>query len=60
MSAENVNSYFLARTAYKAYVASVGGLAFNGDPLPTFEQLPEKIRDAWKAAARAVADELMK
>lgn len=45
----------MGKLAYEAYVESVGGVAFNGDKLPAFEDVPLKINVAWIAAARAVA-----
>lgn len=50
----------LADVMYTAYSSGVGGVAYNGDPLPTWEEFnadPEKVmqRDAWiKAAAAAI------
>lgn len=43
-----------AAAAYAAYSESVGGKAYNGDPLPKWDALPERIKTAWKAAAEAV------
>lgn len=45
-----------ARIAYDAYSVAIGGKAFNGDDLPEFERVPEKIRDAWAVAVQAVID----
>lgn len=48
----------LAEIAYTAYCEAVGGVAFNGDALPTWEQQrqreDQKIPDAWIAAVNAV------
>lgn len=46
-----------AALLYQTYCAAVGGLAFNGDPLPdweTFASDPGKTKqvDAWLAVAR--------
>jgi hypothetical protein len=46
----------LAERLYAAYCKAVGGVAFNGDPLPTWEEFaadPKKRKqaDAWRAAA---------
>lgn len=46
----------LARIAYDAYCESVGGKAFNGDDLPPFADVPQRIKDAWIAAVTAVKD----
>lgn len=48
----------LAGLMYEAYCKDVGGVAFNGDPLPTWAQFrvdPAKMKQAlgWHAAARA-------
>ncbi|MET0416649.1 MAG: hypothetical protein ABW022_11580 [Actinoplanes sp.] len=48
----------LARTAYDAYCAAVGGKAFNGDDLPTFDKVPQRIQDAWIVAVTAVAESI--
>lgn len=49
----------LAEAAYTAYCVAVGGVSFNGDTLPTWEQQREredqKIPNAWVEAAKAVA-----
>jgi len=45
-----------ARAAYEAYCAQVGGVAYNGDKLPTWDEQRErnpKIAVAWHAAAEA-------
>lgn len=46
----------LAKVAYDAYCVSVGGKAFNGDDLPPFENVPERIQRAWIAAVVAVKE----
>lgn len=46
----------MAKTAYDAYSKAVGGKAFNGDPLPWFQDTPEKIQNAWKEAVKPVAN----
>ncbi len=48
--------YTLAQKAYDAYAASSGGKSLiSGDPLPVFDVLKDEIKDAWYAAADAVA-----
>jgi hypothetical protein len=44
----------LARVAYEAYGESVGWKDFQGTEMPKFDDLPEKIKQAWIAAADAV------
>lgn len=51
----------LGQTAWDAYAKSVGGKAFNGDLLPTWEEMkndPKKAHlvNAWIASAAAVCD----
>lgn len=41
------------RAAYLAYRDAVGGVAVNGDPIPGWEGLLPRIREAWRAAADA-------
>lgn len=38
--------------AYAAYASAVGGTAHDGRPLPTYEELGDRQRDGWEAAAR--------
>lgn len=60
-TAESVgSSAWLGRVAWTAYAGAVGGVAYNGDKLPTWEEMeadPNKTKlvAAWKEAARAVA-----
>jgi hypothetical protein len=50
----------LAKIAYEAYRASTGGVsAVSGAPLPEWEDQAQPIRDAWDAAAQAVARALL-
>lgn len=46
----------LAREAYEAYCSAAGGKSLvTGDPLPSWEMLPEKIQHAWLMSAAWVA-----
>jgi len=51
-------SDFWGRINYEAYVRVVGGKAFNGDQLPTWDELrarpDQTIPNAWCAGADAV------
>jgi len=48
-----------AKVAYEAYRAHTGGKSLvSGQPLPTWADLPEKIREAWVVAVDAACDEL--
>ena len=44
----------LAMGAYAAYGRSTGNKNFRGEPMPTWEALPESIREAWRAAVESV------
>jgi hypothetical protein len=45
----------LARVGYEAYRNHTGGKSLaTGQDIPAFDELPEKIKDAWLAAATAV------
>lgn len=46
----------LAKSAYDAYGAVTDHKNYQGLPMPTWEDLPEKIRLAWCAAAKRVHD----
>lgn len=48
------------RAAYEAYCDAVGGKAFDGSELPTWDQLKARnpvIASAWRVAANAVVRE---
>lgn len=60
MRKSNVTDDELGKTAWDAYSASVGGKAFNGDPLPAWDVMCKdekktQLVTAWKRAGRAVA-----
>lgn len=44
----------LGKTNYDAYKSSVGGKAWNGDDMKTFEEMPQNIQNAWGEGADAV------
>jgi hypothetical protein len=44
----------LARGAYDAYGAVTDHKNYQGLPMPTWDALPDKIRQAWLAAAQHV------
>lgn len=47
----------IGRIAYEAYSRhSEGRSLVNGDPLPLWPEMPLHIRQAWDAAAEAVAE----
>jgi len=39
---------------YEAYARSTGGKTWDGKDMPKWEDLPQRIKDAWMAAADAV------
>ena len=54
-----------AGNLYEVYCAAVGGLAFNGDPLPTWDEFrsdakKQKQSEAWIRVAEAAANQLLK
>lgn len=46
----------LAEIAYRAYGETTDFKNFRGEPMPEWDDLPEKIRQAWTAAAGAVKE----
>ncbi len=44
----------LGQIAYEAYAKSTGGKTYDGRDMPKWDDLPEAIRTAWRAAADAV------
>lgn len=48
--------YTLAQVGYDAYSISTGGKStVTGDLLPAFDVLKDETKDAWYAAAQAIA-----
>ena len=41
-----------AQLLYDAYIASSGGLNYEGKPCPAWAELPEAIRTHWRAVVR--------
>ncbi len=46
----------IAQEAYRAYGQVTDFKNYQGLPMPTWEELPVKIREAWIAAAKKVYD----
>lgn len=44
-----------AHVAYDAYAAFTGGKTFDGRDMPKWDELPDRIKDAWRAAIAAVS-----
>lgn len=42
----------LARNMYQAYGNTTDFKNYQGHPMPTWEELPEKIKEAWIAAGK--------
>ena len=43
----------IGRRAFEAYNVAVGGLTWDGKPIPGWDAITPKIRDAWCVAAEA-------
>lgn len=48
----------LARTAYDAYGETTDHKNYQGLPMPEFDDLGERIQEAWRAAVTAVVAEV--
>ncbi len=48
------------RIAYEAYAVSTGGKTYDGREMPSWGELPEKIRAAWVVAATVVYEDTKK
>lgn len=48
----------LGSVGYNAYCDAVGWRAFSGDVLPQWDDTLDRIRNAWEAAAVAIAEEV--
>jgi 5'-deoxynucleotidase YfbR-like HD superfamily hydrolase len=46
----------LARRLFEAYSASAGGRAYNGEPIPPWAEIPERIKTHWRATAKVCGD----
>ena len=53
-AAPDISPEDLARGAYAAYGDTTGNVNYQGLPMPTFENLTDKIRSAWIAASLRV------
>lgn len=49
----------LAIAAYDAYGSVTGHKNYQGLPMPAWGDLPEKIRDAWRAAVTRVRKDVL-
>jgi hypothetical protein len=48
----------LARIGYEAYGAEADWKAYNGEPMPQWDELPGHIHTKWTSAAGAIAEAL--
>ena len=48
----------LAEAGWEAYSEQAGGKTFDGQPLPTWQELGSERQECWIAAARAVVANL--
>ena len=48
----------LAQVAYRAYGQTTDFKNYQGKPMPDWVALPENIRTAWRASARAVVGDV--
>lgn len=48
-----------ARAGYEGYAAFTGGKTFDGRDMPTWDQLPDRIRQAWAAGVEAGAKKIV-
>ncbi len=44
----------IVRAGYEAYSQSTGNKNYRGEEMPKWEDLPEKIQNAWIAAAERI------
>lgn len=49
----------LARIAYEAYCRSFANVDLSGNPTPAYDELADVAKQAWDAAAQAVASTLL-
>lgn len=45
-----------AKRGYEGYAKSTGGKTFDGRDMPTWDELPERIKEAWREAIAAAVD----
>ena len=46
-----------ARAAFAAYTSAVGGVTYDGKPIPGWDLLTDTVRAGWRAAALAARGE---
>lgn len=45
-----------AKVGYEEYAVSTGGKTFDGRDMPKWDELPQRIKDAWRAATDKVLE----
>lgn len=48
----------LSQIAFEAYTNEKGGIAYDGTPIPAWENLSKEVKSGWRAAVQAVIDDL--
>lgn len=56
MLQEDTNRQELARTAYEAYADDSEWKNYQGNSMPQWHELPEDIRQHWRAAIKKVTE----
>lgn len=46
-----------AKRGYEGYAKSTGGKTFDGRDMPKWDDLPDRIKEAWREAIAAAVDE---
>ena len=54
METRQFDDYTLAMIGYTAYGEQTGWLTFDNRPMPQWDALPVRTRDAWAAAGAAI------
>lgn len=55
-----LNIEALAQVGYEAYGKHADWKAYDGKPMPQWNELPEHIREKWKVATEAIIDTAVK
>lgn len=55
---DSINWQAIAKLAYESYFLVVQGKNYQGLPMPSFDDLPKEIQQAWAAAVRRAAQEV--
>ena len=48
----------LGRTAFEAYAHNTEWRSVHGEPLPNWDDVPDRVQTAWRAAARGILRDL--